>query len=338
MEVLEVPGYTEEEKAQIAHQFLIPRQMRDSGLNASRIEIDEGAVRRIIREYTFEAGVRGLDRELGAIMRRVAKRIAEGRRHKASITSVRVPAYLGSQKYFPTEAEEADQVGVATGLAWTAAGGDLTTVEVMALPGRGSMQLTGQLGDVMKESAQAALTFTRARAQVLGLPALFHETNDIHVHLPSASIPKDGPSAGVTMAIAIMSALSGRPVRRDVAMTGEVTLRGRVLPVGGIKEKVLAAHRAGIHTIVLPRRNLKDLDEVTPDIRAQLSFAPVESMDEVIAVALRQTAGIGEMTPAPRSGALTRGAVRPSRPLSDAIPPSGRVARPRARRDAIVAG
>jgi len=337
MEVIEVPGYTEEEKAQIAHQFLIPRQMRDSGLNASRIEIDDGAVRRIIREYTFEAGVRGLDRELGAIMRRVAKRIAEGRRHKASITSVRVPAYLGPQKYFPTEAEEADQVGVATGLAWTAAGGDLTTVEVMALPGRGSMQLTGQLGDVMKESAMAALTFTRARAQALGLPALFHETNDIHVHLPSASIPKDGPSAGVTMAIAIMSALSGRPVRRDVAMTGEVTLRGRVLPVGGIKEKVLAAHRAGIRTIVLPRRNLRDLDEVTPDIRAQLSFAPVESMDEVIAVALRQTAGIGEMTPAPRSGALTRGALRPSRPLSDALPPSGRVARPRARRDAIVA-
>ncbi len=337
MEIIEVPGYTEEEKTQIAQQFLIPRQMRDTGLNSSRIEIDESAVRRIIREYTFEAGVRGLDRELGAIMRRVAKRIAEGRRHKANVTSVRVPAYLGPQKYFPTEAEEADQVGVATGLAWTAAGGDLTTVEVMALPGRGSMQLTGQLGDVMKESAQAALTFTRARAQVLGLPALFHETNDIHVHLPSASIPKDGPSAGVTMAIAIMSALSGRPVRRDVAMTGEVTLRGRVLPVGGIKEKVLAAHRAGIHTIVLPRRNLKDLDEVTPDIRAQLSFAPVESMDEVIAVALRQTADIGEMTSAPRSGALTRGAVRPSRPLSESLPPSGRVARPRARRDVIVA-
>src|SRR6185312_2955557 len=172
MEVIEIPGYTEEEKTQIAQQFLVPRQMRDTGLNTSRVEIDEGALRRIIREYTFEAGVRGLDRELGAIMRRVAKRIAEGRRHKASINSVRVPAYLGSQKYFPTEAEEADQVGVATGLAWTAAGGDLTTVEVMALPGRGSMQLTGQLGDVMKESAQAALTFTRARAQVLGLPAL----------------------------------------------------------------------------------------------------------------------------------------------------------------------
>jgi ATP-dependent Lon protease len=338
MEIIEIGGYTEEEKAQIAQQFLIPRQMCDTGLNPSRIEIDDGAVRRIIREYTFEAGVRGLDRELGAIMRRVAKRIAEGRRHKASITSVRVPAYLGPQKYFPTEAEETDQVGVATGLAWTAAGGDLTTVEVMALPGRGSMQLTGQLGDVMKESAQAALTFTRARAQVLGLPALFHETNDIHVHLPSASIPKDGPSAGVTMAIAIMSALSGRPVRRDVAMTGEVTLRGRVLPVGGIKEKVLAAHRAGIHTIVLPRRNLKDLDDVTPDIRAQLSFAPVESMDEVIAVALRQSSDVNEMTPARTSGALTRGAVRPSRPLSDTLSPSGRVARPRARRDAIVAG
>jgi ATP-dependent Lon protease len=338
MEVIEIAGYTEDEKAQIAHQFLIPKQMRDTGLNSSRIEIDDGAVRRIIREYTFEAGVRGIDRELGAIMRRVAKRIAEGRRHKASVTSIRVPAYLGPQKYFPTEAEETDQVGVATGLAWTAAGGDLTTVEVMAVPGRGTVQLTGQLGDVMKESAQAALTFTRARAQTLGLPAMFYETNDIHVHLPSASIPKDGPSAGVTMAIAMMSALSGRPVRRDVAMTGELTLRGRVLPVGGIKEKVLAAHRAGIHTIVLPRRNLKDLDDVTPNIRAQMSFAPVESMDEVIAVALHETAHSSDVLMAPSSGSLIRGAVRTSRPLSESLPTSGRVARPRARRDAVVAG
>jgi ATP-dependent Lon protease len=338
MEVIEIPGYTEEEKAQIAHQFLIPRQMRDTGLNESRIEIDDGAVRRIIREYTFEAGVRGLDRELGAVMRRVARRIADGRRHKANVTSVRVPAYLGPQKYFPTEAEEVDQVGVATGLAWTAAGGDLTTVEVMAVPGRGTLQLTGQLGDVMKESAQAALTFTRARAEYLELPELFYESNDIHVHLPSASIPKDGPSAGVTMAIAIMSALSGRPVRRDVAMTGELTLRGRVLPVGGIKEKVLAAHRAGIRTIVLPRRNLKDLDDVTPDIRAQLSFAPVESMDEVIAVALHDSLQVGKVLASPTSGSLTRGAVRPSRPLAESLPSSGRVARPRARRDVVVVG
>jgi ATP-dependent Lon protease len=336
MEIIEIPGYTEEEKAQIAHQFLIPRQVLDTGLNENRIEIDDGAVRRIIREYTFEAGVRGLDRELGAIMRRVARRIAEGRRHKASVTAVRVPAYLGPQKYFPTEAEEIDQVGVATGLAWTAAGGDLTTVEVMAVPGRGAVQLTGQLGDVMKESAQAALTFTRARASQLGLPELFHENSDIHVHLPSASIPKDGPSAGVTMAIAMMSALSGRPVRRDVAMTGELTLRGRVLPVGGIKEKVLAAHRAGIHTIILPRRNLKDLDDVTPDVRAQLSFAPVESMDEVIAVALHDSLGGSAVAASTRSGSLTRGAVRPSRPLADTLPTSGRVARPRVRRDAII--
>ncbi|HEX6541992.1 MAG TPA: endopeptidase La [Ktedonobacterales bacterium] len=338
MEVIEIPGYTEEEKAQIAHQFLIPRQMRDTGLNPTRIEIDDSAVRRIIREYTFEAGVRGLDRELGAVMRRVARRIAEGRRHKASVTAVRVPAYLGPQRYFPTEAEEVDQVGVATGLAWTAAGGDLTTVEVMTVPGRGALQLTGQLGEVMKESAQAALTFTRSRAQVLGLSERFHETSDIHVHLPSASIPKDGPSAGITMAIAMMSALSGRPVRRDVAMTGELTLRGRVLPVGGIKEKVLAAHRAGIQTIVLPRRNLKDLDDVTPDIRAQLSFAPVESMDEVIAVALHECAHASDMVTSPTSGTLTRGAVRPSRPLAESLPTSGRVARPRVRRDAVVAG
>ena len=338
MEVIEVPGYTEEEKAHIARQFLIPREMRDNGLNPSRIEIDDAAIRRIIREYTFEAGVRGLDREIAAIMRRVARRIAEGRRTKASVSAQRVPAYLGAQKHFPTEAEESDQVGVATGLAWTSAGGDLTTVEVMAVPGRGAIQLTGQLGEVMKESAAAALTFIRARADDLDLPEGFYERNDIHVHLPAASIPKDGPSAGITMAIAMISALTGRAVRRDVAMTGEITLRGRVLPVGGVKEKVLAAHRAGLSTVIMPRRNLKDLDEIAPEVRAQLDFVPVDGMDEVVAVALHDLAGCGtaaEVAPMRSGGAISR-PLRPARTNPEPLPAS-QVARPRSRRPVVVA-
>ncbi|MBF6590507.1 MAG: endopeptidase La [Ktedonobacterales bacterium] len=339
MEVIEIPGYTEDEKAHIAERFLVSRLMRDTGLTAARFEIDEGAIRRVIHEYTFEAGVRNLDRELAAIMRRVARRVAEGRRHKATITAKTVPLYLGAQKYFPTEAEESDQVGVATGLAWTAAGGDLTTVEVMAVPGRGNVQLTGQLGDVMKESAQAALTFTRARAASLGLSETFHERNDIHVHLPAAGIPKDGPSAGMTMAIAMISALTGRAIRRDVAMTGEITLRGRIMPVGGIKEKVLAAHRAGITTIILPQRNLKDLEDVAPEVRLALTFVPVDCMDDVIGVALPSAGpqSTGELFPPPSGGMLTRTPPSP-RALPDPLPAAGRVARPRARRTPVVVG
>jgi ATP-dependent Lon protease len=339
MEVIEIPGYTEDEKAHIAEQFLVPRLMRDSGLSLARFEIDEPAIRRVIREYTFEAGVRGLERELGAVMRRVARRVAEGKRHKASITAKSLPMYLGPQKYFPTEAEETDTVGVATGLAWTAAGGDLTTVEVMAVPGRGNLQLTGQLGDVMKESAQAALTFTRSRAVALGLLEAFHERNDIHVHLPAAGIPKDGPSAGLTMAVAIISALTGRAIRRDVAMTGEITLRGRILPVGGIKEKVLAAHRAGISTIILPRRNLKDLDDVPADVREKLSFVPVDTMDDVIhEVLVEGIAPLGaEVFGGGSSGGLGARLPVTSRPLPVQVP-SSRVARPRARRAPVVVG
>ena len=332
MEVIELGSYTEEEKVAIARQFLIPRQMRETGLSESRIEIDDAAVRRIIREYTFEAGVRNLEREIGAVMRRVARRVAEGRRHKASVSAPRTPAYLGPQKYFPSEAEQRDEVGVATGLAWTSAGGDLTTVEVMAVPGRGQIITTGQLGDVMKESAQAALTFTRSRADALHLPDAFHERMDIHVHLPAGGIPKDGPSAGVTMATAIISALTGAPVRRDVAMTGEVTLRGRVLPVGGVKEKVFAAWRAGITTIILPRRNLKDLDDLPDDVRDALTLAPVETMDEVIALALAAAPAMRAIAAATQSiiaTADTRPTPRPSRPLGTPLAASGRGVRQR---------
>jgi ATP-dependent Lon protease len=342
MEVIELPSYTEEEKLHIARRFLIPRQMTDAGLSATRIEIDDDAVRRIIREYTYEAGVRNLERELGAVMRRVARRVAEGRRHKAHVTSQRVPAYLGQQKHFPTEAEERDEIGVATGLAWTAAGGDLTTIEVMAVPGHGAIMLTGRVGDVMKESAQAALTYIRARADALGLAPDFYERVDIHVHLPAASIPKDGPSAGVTMAIAMISALTSRETRRDVAMTGEITLRGRVLPVGGVKEKALAAHRAGILTLILPRRNIKDLDELPAEIREALTIIAVDTMDEVLANALREPARRAMLEPAPEpapqaSGALTH-TPRPARPLGEAIAAAGRLERARPPRDVIVAG
>jgi ATP-dependent Lon protease len=342
MEVIELPSYTEEEKLHIARRFLIPRQMTDAGLSATRIEIDDDAVRRIIREYTYEAGVRNLERELGAVMRRVARRVAEGRRHKAHVTSQRVPAYLGQQKHFPTEAEERDEIGVATGLAWTAAGGDLTTIEVMAVPGHGAIMLTGRVGDVMKESAQAALTYIRARADALGLAPDFYERVDIHVHLPAASIPKDGPSAGVTMAIAMISALTSRETRRDVAMTGEITLRGRVLPVGGVKEKALAAHRAGILTLILPRRNIKDLDELPAEIREALTIIAVDTMDEVLTNALREPARRAMLEPAPEPAPHVSGGLahtpRPARPLGEAIAAAGRLERARPPRDVIVAG
>src|SRR6266571_2819579 len=286
MEVIELPGYTEEEKLHIAHRFLIPRQMSEHGLSASRVEISDEAVRYIIREYTFEAGVRNLEREIASVLRKVARKVAEGRRSRTKITADKVHDYLGPQKHYYGQAEEEDEVGVATGVSWTSAGGDLTTVEATLMDGRGNLTLTGQLGDVMKESAQAALSYARSRAGQLGIENRFYEKYDIHLHLPAGAIPKDGPSAGITMATALISALTKRAARRDVAMTGEITLRGRVLPIGGVKEKVLAAHRAGIKTFILPKRNMKDREEVPPEIMKDLRFVPVERMDDVIAAAL----------------------------------------------------
>ncbi|GHO96064.1 Lon protease [Reticulibacter mediterranei] len=291
LEIIELPGYTEDEKLHIARQFLIAKQMREHGLKTTRIEIADEAVQRIIREYTYEAGVRNLERELATIMRKVAREIAEGRRTKTRVTAKTVPEYLGPQRHYYGTAEETDEAGVATGVAWTSAGGDLITVEATLMRGRGNLTLTGQLGEVMRESAQAALSYARARAEQFGLENCFYEKNDIHLHLPAGSIPKDGPSAGITMATALISALTGRPTHRDVAMTGEITLRGRVLPVGGIKEKVLAAHRAGIKTFILPKRNQKDLDDVPQEIVNALRFVLVERMDEVLPIALHARAG-----------------------------------------------
>ena len=286
LEVIELPGYTEEEKVHIARKFLIPKQMQEHGLKASRIEIDDEALRHIIRDYTFEAGVRNLEREIASVMRKVARKVADGRRTKTKVTAEKLVDYLGPQKHFYELAEEKDEPGVATGVAWTNAGGDLIMVEATLMEGHGNLTLTGQLGDVMKESAQAALSYARSRAGKLGVESSFYEKYDIHLHIPAGSIPKDGPSAGITMATALISALTKRATHRDVAMTGEITLRGRVLPIGGIKEKVLAAHRAGIKTFILPRRNVKDLNDVPREIMKELHFVPVEHMDDVIAVAL----------------------------------------------------
>jgi ATP-dependent Lon protease len=287
LEVIELPGYTEEEKLQIARHFLIPRQMAEHGLRPSRLVIEDEALRRIVRAYTSEAGVRHLERELASVMRKVARRVAEGRRVRVVLTAEKVSSYLGPQRYHYGLPQQEDEIGIATGVAWTSTGGDLTTVEAILMAGHGHLTLTGQLGEVMKESALAALSYARASADRLGIEEHFHEKYDIHLHLPSSAIPKDGPSAGVTMAVALISVLTGRAVRRDVAMTGELTLRGRVLPVGGVKEKMLAAHRAGIGTVILPRRNLADLREVPSEVVRSMHVVPVEHMDEVIRVALR---------------------------------------------------
>ena len=286
LEVIELPGYTEEEKVNIARKFLIPKQMQEHGLKASRIDIDDEALRHIIRDYTFEAGVRNLEREIASVMRKVARKVAEGRRTKTKVTVEKLVDFLGPQKHFYELAEEKDEPGVATGVAWTNAGGDLITVEATLMEGHGNLTLTGQLGDVMKESAQAALSYARSRAGQLGVESSFYEKYDIHLHIPAGSIPKDGPSAGITMATALISALTKRATRRDVAMTGEITLRGRVLPIGGVKEKVLAAHRAGIKIFIHPKRNMKDLNDVPREIMKELHFVAVEHMDDVLAVAL----------------------------------------------------
>ena len=286
LEVIEIPGYIEEDKVQIARHFLVPKQFRESGLTDQRVSITDDAVTQIIRSYTSEAGVRNLEREIGSICRKVARSVASSRRFPHEITRKTVTRYLGPARVIWGLAEERDEIGVATGVYWTEVGGDLATVEAALLDGKGKLILTGQLGDVMKESATAAMSYLRSRADALHLPAKFPEALDVHIHLPAGAVPKDGPSAGITMATAITSALLKRPVRRDVAMTGEITLRGRVLPIGGLREKALAAHRAGIKTFVLPRKNLKDLVDVPDRVRRELRFMPVDHMDEVLSIAL----------------------------------------------------
>ncbi len=286
MEVIELPGYIEDEKLHIAERFLAPKQLEENGLEPGQLRFSRGALMRLIREYTREAGVRNLEREIGNICRKVARLVAEGRRYPRHISERAVPRFLGPLKFYWGVAEEKDEVGTATGVVWTMVGGDTISVEVTLMDGKGQLTLTGQLGEVMRESAQAALSYARSRADVLGLESKLFEKTDIHIHVPAGAIPKDGPSAGITLATALISALTNRAVRREVAMTGEITLRGRVLPIGGLKEKVLAAHRAGIKTFVLPRKNEKDLVEVPADVKRQLHFVFVEGMEEVLGAAL----------------------------------------------------
>lgn len=286
MEVIELAGYTEQEKLHIAKRFLVPRQVKKNGLHEERLHFSDDALLDIIRSYTREAGVRNLEREIGAICRKVARKVATESEGPTTINSDEIHEYLGPVRFRYEVAEEADEIGVATGLAWTQAGGDVLFVEATPVSGKGNLILTGKLGEVMQESARAALTYARSRAAALGIEENFYEKNDIHIHVPAGAIPKDGPSAGITMTIALVSALTKRPVVKEVGMTGEITLRGKVLPVGGIKEKVLAAHRAGLRRVILPKENEKDLEEIPEEIREKLEFILVHNVDQVLEVVL----------------------------------------------------
>lgn len=305
MEIIEIPGYTEEEKLGIAQTYLIPRQLTEHGITTKHVNVSDAALRQIITNYTREAGVRNLEREIANVMRKVAKKVAEGKGQGFPVNPANLNKYLGVPKYVPEAELEKDEVGVATGLAWTESGGDVLYIEATAMKGKGQLTLTGHLGDVMKESAQAALSYVRSREKTLNLNPDIFSKQDLHIHVPAGAIPKDGPSAGITMATAIASTLSGIPVRRDLAMTGEITLRGRVMAIGGLKEKLLAAKRAKLTTVILPRRNKKDLDEIPKHILKGIQLVFADTMDDVMKVALRRTP-----KPAPRKKSTPPAAAR----------------------------
>jgi ATP-dependent Lon protease len=286
MEIIRLPGYTEDEKMHIAKQFLVPRQLREHGLTDENLELPEPSLRMLIREYTHEAGVRNLEREIANIARKIPRRIAEGETEKVTVEPSDLMAYLGPPRFEFGVAELEDQVGAVTGVAVNEYGGDVMTVEAILMQGRGEFALTGQIGKVMEESARAAVSYARSHALELGLKPGFFEDHFFHIHVPAGAIPKDGPSAGITMATAVVSVLTDRPVRRDVAMTGEITLRGKVLPIGGLKEKLLAAHRAGIKVFILPEKNRKDLHEVPDEVKQSMELVMVKHVDEVLAKAL----------------------------------------------------
>lgn len=286
MEVIEFPGYIEEEKVEISYRFLIPRQLEESGMDEIGLRFPLPTLQRLVREYTYEAGVRNLEREIGRLCRKVARQKAEGKRYPARISPGMIDVLLGPPQFFNFEAEGQDEVGVATGVAWTENGGEIMPVEVLLYDGKGNLQVTGQIGSVMQESAQAALSFLKSISNELGINPEIYDNTDIHIHIPEGAIPKDGPSAGITLCTALVSAFTGRPVRKEVGMTGEITLRGRILPIGGLREKVLAAHRAGIKTVIIPTRNQKDLVDVPKRARAELNLIPVDHMREVLEKAL----------------------------------------------------
>ncbi len=288
MEVINIHGYTDIEKLEIARKYLVPRQMDENGLKEEKIHFTDGALLGIINQYTKEAGLRNLEREIANVCRKLARRIAEGEKKTFKISANTIHKFLGPPKFIPESEAAEDQLGVATGLAWTMAGGDLLFMEVSLVRGKGRITITGHLGEIMKESAQAAVTYARSRATAIGIREDFPGTTDMHIHVPAGAIPKDGPSAGITIATALVSALTEVPVRKDVAMTGEITLKGKVLPVGGLKEKSLAALRAGMRVVILPEPNRKDLDDLPPYIRKKLRFELVSNMDQVLAIALRE--------------------------------------------------
>ncbi len=286
MEMIEFPGYIEEEKLEISGRFLVPRQIDENGLESGEVKITDQAVQRIIREYTYEAGVRNLEREIGRVCRKIARLKAEGKRFPTHIGVSAVERFLGPPQFFNLEAERQDEIGVATAVAWTENGGEIMPVEILLLEGKGNLQITGQIGNVMQESAQAALSYLKSCSRTLKIAPDLYDQVDIHIHIPEGAIPKDGPSAGITIATALVSAFTGRAVLKDVGMTGEITLRGRVLPVGGVREKVLAAYRAGLRTILLPKRNMKDLVDVPKRARSEMKIIPVEHLDQVLEIAL----------------------------------------------------
>jgi ATP-dependent Lon protease len=288
MEIIRLSGYSEHEKLGIAKSYLVPRQLKEHGITGKNIAIPDKTILKIIEEYTREAGVRNVEREIGHLCRKVARKIAEGETGQFTITAANLHKYLGVPKFLPEEERKKDEIGVVTGLAWTETGGDVLYIEATTMKGKGTLTLTGQLGDVMKESAHAALTYVRSRATQLGINTERFGKTDVHIHVPAGAIPKDGPSAGVTMATALASVFTNEPVRKNLAMTGEVTLRGRVLPIGGLKEKALAARRAGITTVIIPKLNEKDLDDIPKEIRKGLNFVLAETMDDVIRTALKK--------------------------------------------------
>jgi ATP-dependent Lon protease len=292
LEIIELPGYTEWEKVAIARQYLIPKQAENNGVKDLAVTWTDAALTAIIHRYTKEAGVRNLEREIATVCRKIAKAWLAGGKvagQTFDVTVEKLPEWLGVEKFRETRREKEDEIGLANGLAVTAFGGDLLTAEVTIVPGKGKLTLTGKLGDVMQESARAAVSYLRSRAHIFGIEPDFNESIDVHLHVPEGAIPKDGPSAGITMATALISALTKIAVRKDVAMTGEITLRGKVLPVGGIKDKVLAAYRGGINEVILPKENEKDIEEIPNEVREAMEFHLVESMDEVLRLALDGT-------------------------------------------------
>jgi ATP-dependent Lon protease len=311
MELIEFSGYIEEEKLEIANRFLIPRQLEENGLEEGEVKVAVQAVQKIIREYTYEAGVRNLEREIGRVCRKLARLKAESKRFPSHIGQSSIERFLGPPQFFNLEAERQNEIGVATAVAWTENGGEIMPVEILLMEGKGNLQITGQIGNVMQESAQAALSYLKSRSREFEIDTDIYDQVDIHIHIPEGAIPKDGPSAGITIGTALVSAFTGREVLRDVGMTGEITLRGRVLPVGGVREKVLAAHRAGLKTIILPKRNLKDLIDVPKRARSEMRILPVEHMDQVLDIAL---------TPLPRriKASRSKRAGSPQQKLPDA--------------------